>query len=108
MFYSGYTVQLKNNRFLGTFDNPAYFEEVGTLKASGNEGFVTENSGTASVETGATVNHGLAGTPTLVTVTAAESGPTDIYVSDVGASTFKINFGGGGTKQFYWYAEYQP
>jgi len=75
----------------------------------GNFGYVTKNSGlTGAIATGATVNHGLAGTPTAVSVTAAESGPTDIYVSDVGAATFAINYGGGGTKTFYWKAEYRP
>jgi len=74
-----------------------------------NIGFVTENSGiTGAIATGATVTHGLAGTPTKVLVTAAESGPTDIYVSAVGATTFVINYGGGGTKTFYWQAEYKP
>jgi len=74
-----------------------------------NQGYITENSGiTGAIATGATVTHGLAGTPTAVTVTAAESGPTDIYVSAVGASTFAINYGGGGTKTFYWQAEYKP
>jgi len=74
----------------------------------GNVGFCTENSGNASVATGGTVNHGLAGTPTSIIVTPTVTGLTDIYVSDVGSSTFKINFAGGGTNLFYWYAEYQP
>jgi len=71
-----------------------------------NVGYVTENSGiTGAIATGATVTHGLAGTPTSVTVTAAESGPTDIYLSGVGAANFAINFGGGGNKTFYWDAK---
>lgn len=66
---------------------------------------ITENRGvTSAIATGTTVSHGLSFTPTVVQVTAAESGPTDVYVSSVGASTFTINFGGGGSKTFYWSA----
>lgn len=73
--------------------------------ASGNTKLVTEASGvTSAIATGSTVSHGLSFTPTVVLVTPAESGPTDIYVSSVGASTFTVNFGGGGSKTFYWRA----
>lgn len=76
---------------------------------SDNSGFLTENSGlSAAISTGATVAHGLDVTPTVVTATAAESGPTDIYVTDIDATSFIINFGGGGAKTFYWDAEYRP
>ena len=68
--------------------------------------YVTDNSGvTGAIATGTAVNHGLAATPTSVVATAAETGPTDIYVDTVGATSFKINFGGGGNKTFYWKAE---
>jgi hypothetical protein len=74
-----------------------------------NQGFVTENEGiTGSIATGTAVDHGLDGTPDIVIVTAAESGPTDVYTSEVGATSFKINFGGGGNKTFYWRAIYKP
>jgi len=66
---------------------------------------ITENKGvTSAIATGSTISHGLSFTPTVVLVTAAETGPTDVYVSSVGASTFAINFGGGGSKTFYWQA----
>lgn len=100
-----------NNVIVGNVLNQT---KTASISGSGNIvkdnfGFVTENSGiTSAIATGATVTHGLDGTPTSVRVTAAESGPTDIYVSSVGASTFAINFGGGGSKTFYWYAEYIP
>lgn len=71
-------------------------------------GFRTENSGNATVSTGGTVTHGLGGIPTMVMVTAGTTGPTDVYVSAVGATTFAINFGGGGSALFYWKAEYRP
>ena len=74
--------------------------------ARGNVGYVTESQGlTTAISTGATVSHGLIATPNFVNVTAAETGPTDITVSAVGATTFVINFGGGGSKTFYWRAE---
>jgi hypothetical protein len=70
-----------------------------------NTGWVTQNFGvTAAIASGTAVNHSLDVTPTSVTVTAAESGPTDIYVTEVGATSFKINFGAGCNKTFYWYA----
>lgn len=71
-----------------------------------NVGYVTENGGvTSAIATGATVTHGCAATPTIVTVTALDSGPTDVYVSAIGATTFVINYGGGGTHVFAWEAK---
>lgn len=76
---------------------------------AGNLGLVTEAWGiSGAIATAGTVTHGLAGTPDSVVVTAAETGPTDIYTSAVGATTFAVNFGGGGNKTFYWYAKYIP
>jgi hypothetical protein len=70
-----------------------------------NSGWVTQAQGvTGAIASGTAVNHGLSVTPTSVVTSAAESGPTDIYVTEVGATSFKINFGGGGNKAFYWYA----
>jgi len=66
---------------------------------------LTNNKGlTAAIATGTAVNHGLRTTPTNVMVTAAETGPTDVYVDTVGTTSFQINFGGGGNKTFYWQA----
>jgi hypothetical protein len=70
------------------------------------DGKYTKNGGvTGAIATGTAVNHGLITTPTRLCVTAAESGPTDIYADTVGTTSFKINFGGGGNKTFYWKAE---
>lgn len=77
------------------------------------KGVFDHNSGvTAAIATGTAVSHGLfddgAGlTPTSVIISAAETGPTDIFSSAVGAATFTVNFGGGGNKTFYWIAEYE-
>lgn len=70
-----------------------------------NTGFVSQNFGvTAAIPTGSTVAHGLSKTPAAITVTAAETGPTNIYVTSVGSTSFTVNFGGGGSKTFYWEA----
>lgn len=60
---------------------------------------------TGAIATGATVAHGLASAPPNVLVTALDSGPTDVYVSAIGATTFVINYGGGGTHVFAWRAD---
>ena len=59
---------------------------------------------TSAIATGATVTHGLGATPSQVLVTAADSGPTNIYTTSKGATTFIINYGGGGTHVFDWMA----
>jgi len=75
-----------------------------------NYGFVTENSGTATISssTYVDVTHGLAGTPTAINVTPATSGTGDWYISDIGDTTFRINVANSGTYTFHWTAEYKP
>lgn len=74
--------------------------------ARGNLNYVSENGGvTAAIATGATVTHGITGTPESVQITALASGPTDIYVTSIGSSTFTVNFGGGGSHVFAWEAK---
>ena len=97
---------IENNIINGPVTANILWQGVNSLVRD-NIGFVTENEGiTAAIATGTAVTHGLAGTPTSITVTAAETGPTDISVDTVGAASFKINFGGGGNKTFYWQARY--
>lgn len=77
-----------------------------TLRVRNCRGYVNENGGvTAAIATGATVTHGMTATPTIVSVTALDSGPTDVYVASIGATTFTINYGGGGTHVFAWEAK---
>ena len=80
---------------------------VGTVtgyRVKGNIGYLSENSGKSDfISTGGTIAHGLAATPAYVNATAAEAGPTDIYVS-ADANNITVNFGGGGSKTFYWEA----
>lgn len=62
-----------------------------------NLGYVTENSGTGTLDNAATyevINHGLSVTPTVVNIAWREN-PTDSvgdwWVSDIGATSFKLN-----------------
>lgn len=98
-----------NNSVIG---NHVYgTDHVNTIIDSGannrirdNVGFVSENSGlSGAIATGATIAHGLDGTPVFASVAAAEAGPTDIHIS-VGAANITVNFGGGGNKTFFWRA----
>lgn len=85
-----------------------------TVKAIRNRGFVTENSGTATVASGNTfidVSHGLSITPGAediqVTPTNNLGSSTKFWISNFGASTFRINVDadpGGTTATFSWSA----
>ncbi len=84
--------------------------DIQNLHITGNLGFTTTFSGTATItsSTYVDVTHGLAGTPTVINVTPATSGTGDWYISDIGATTFRINVANSGTYTFYWTAEYKP
>ena len=77
-----------------------------------NFGYITENSGTATVASGSTtvvVNHGLAATPTRVLLTARLwSSANKAWVTGIGATQFTINVDadpGAGTAIFDWKAQ---
>lgn len=76
-----------------------------------NKGYITENSGSASITTGQTtvsVNHGLATTLTNVVITPTSStGGKDWWVSGKAASQFTINIDSTHTSDisFDWYGE---
>jgi hypothetical protein len=76
-------------------------------KIYANNGYVTENNGfSSSISTGGTIAHGLAGTPAIISVIALGApGPSGAAVSGVGATTFAVNWSGGGSYQFYWSAK---
>jgi len=77
-----------------------------TTRIRNNRGYVSENGGaTGSISTSAAVTHGCASIPTSVIITPLGVGPTDVYVSSIGATTFTINFGGGGSQAFAWEAK---
>lgn len=69
-------------------------------------GYLTEAHGeTSALASGAIVTHGLGSTPTSVILQTKDGSPTAIYPSDLGATTFAVNYTGGGTEVFYWYAK---
>jgi len=101
--------QIKNNDVFG--NDVSQIVKVGANSVvTGNIGFVTENSGTATISssTYVDVTHGLAGTPTTINVTPATSGTGDWYLSNIGDTTFRINVANSGTYTFHWTAEYKP
>ena len=76
-----------------------------------NIGFVTENSGSATITSGSTsvtVSHGLAGTPDVVTVTP--SGNLTVWVDSLTSSSFTIHCypAPSSDTTVYWVAEYKP
>jgi len=75
-----------------------------------NLGYVTENSGNATItaSTSVVVNHGLVGTPTSVQITRSAVGMGDFYVDTLTSTQFTIHVGNSGTWTLYWYAEYKP
>lgn len=70
-----------------------------------NIGYVRHNGGsTGAIATGANTAHGLATTPTRVTVTPKDTGVSNVYVTATGTNLV-INYTGGGTHDFWWTAE---
>jgi hypothetical protein len=104
-----------NNAFVdNVFDNcTSVFYIAGGISGTEikhNMGYVTENSGTATISSGTSVvvTHGLAGTPTVVTVTPRSTGYGTFAVTDRNSTTFTITVTTSGTYTFDWYAEYKP
>jgi len=98
VFYSGANEGIaRGNRFYG--NTLASILDVGTDNVyQNNIGYVTENSGAATVASGETtidVTHGLAITPSIndinVVPTNNLGNSTKYWLSDVGSSTFRIN-----------------
>ena len=102
-----------NNRVIGNKFSGITNNGTGNIIRS-NIGYVTENSGTATVLNTATsvvVTHGLASTPTRVFITPKEN-PTNAvtywWVDTLGATTFKINVNadpGASNLDFDWHAQ---
>lgn len=80
-------------------------DSSGTSRVNNNDGYVTENYGTSSaIATGATIAHGLATTPTYISLTAQSTGPSDVYAT-ADDTNITVNYTGGGTEIFYWEAK---
>jgi len=108
-----------NHTVLG---NIVYGNSAGQISVAGantrimyNHGFVTENSGSAIIASGAAsvvVPHGLAGTPDYISVTGAHTEVESCYVDTIGAVNFTIHKGGAGNvtadRTVYWEAVYKP
>jgi hypothetical protein len=109
--YGASSVLVRNNIISGFTANNIYVNS-GTFVYENNTGYVTENMGTATVPNGATyidVAHGLAITPSInnivVTPTNNMGSATKFWISNAGASTFRINVDadpGAGTATFSW------
>lgn len=97
-------IEIINNDLRGNTE--AIRNPPANARIQNNLGFVTNNGGkTAAIATGTTVNHGCVGTPDIVLVTPLATGPTNVTVSSITATTFTINFGGGGSHAFAWEAK---
>lgn len=92
-------IEITGNRWVdttGSITNNA----TGSVVIKDNPSFTTENSGTATIGSSddppsSTITHGIALTPTAsqirITPTSALGAATHWWISDVGATTFKIN-----------------
>lgn len=110
----GYVNMYKNNIFNGMTDGGIHLAVGSNSICTGNIGYVTENSGTATVANGATtvvVNHGLSVTPTAddITVTPTNSmgNATKFYIGTFTSTQFTITVNadpGATTATFAWKA----
>ncbi len=99
MIYNSSDVKASNNILFATATSRnLYFSGSSNLGLRNNIGYINENSGTATVASGATyvdVSHGLGITPSInninVTPTNNLGSATKFWISNVGASTFRIN-----------------
>jgi parallel beta-helix repeat protein len=102
---------IKNNYVVDGGDTISIYNIGTNTIITNNTGYVTENSGTATIPNGSTsivVNHGLATTPTRVQVTPTLlSNANKFWVTDKTATQFTINVDsdpGAGTAVFDWRA----
>lgn len=83
---------------LGDNDTGGFYSGDWTkVQVRNNAGFATENSGASSIASGQTtkvVAHGLAATPTVITIAFREQGDNDFgrwWVDTIGATNFTLN-----------------
>jgi len=105
-----YGCMIRDNMFVKQELNYTYTDlnvmlnRTASTQFRNNIGYKTESGGISpAIATGGSIAHGLIAAPAKVQVTAAESGPTDLYIG-VDATNITVNFGGGGSKTFYWSA----
>ena len=102
-------VEIADNDFYDTATVLEKGANVNNLIVRHNVGFVTENSGTATISASTTVtfNHGLAGTPTHVTCGFKAYGYGG-WKWSANSTQITITVITTGTYTFSWYAEYKP
>ena len=108
----GNRVQIKNND-IGNTTYPVYVSGITYAVINGNQGYVTENNGTASVANGGTIAHGLAGTPTSYSVTATVAKHIAVVTAVNGTNlTIGLHDDMGNpittAENVSWHAEYRP
>jgi hypothetical protein len=99
------TSQVKNNELTGA-NITTKMSNSGTGNIiKDNMGWVTENGGTSgAIASGATIANGLSAAPTIVNLTATDSGVSGIYYS-ADATNITVTYSGGGTHAFNWEAK---
>lgn len=113
VFYAG-----GDNNFC--YRNRFYNHSVSPLANAGtgndirwNSGYVTENSGSATILSGAstvTFAHGLTTTPTFVLVSGANAEVKDVFVYSLSSANIRADVGAAvsDNRTIYWQAEYNP
>ncbi|MGE3871172.1 MAG: hypothetical protein AB7F51_16885, partial [Pseudorhodoplanes sp.] len=97
-------VSVLDNNFFAAATAAMAGVSLGQCRTRNNRGYVSENGGmSAAIATGATIAHGLSGTPTVFHVTPTAA-CTDVYVT-ADAANLTVNFGGGGNVAFSWEAK---
>lgn len=88
-------------------------KSAATTRIKYNQGFVTENVGTATILNGQTSTgafaHGLSITPTIVLAVGSSADTEDLYIVSIGAVNLEISVAAGavgGNRTIYWKAEY--
>jgi hypothetical protein len=103
-FSGNENVRVYDNTLKGTFVT------IPNMDIKRNTGYITENFGAQEVyntNTTTTITHGLAGTPTSISLTPTWD--ASAYISGVDATEFNVTFTDPtATKNLYWEAYYSP
>lgn len=81
----------------------ALYTETG-ITVTNRKGLWVTRGPSGAVATGAAIAHGLPVAPTLVMLQQLDAVPTAVFPNTFGATTFVINYAGGGTHTFAWQA----
>jgi len=97
------------NYFIGTISygcGTADWYQVHDYDVFSGCNYIIQNASVASISssTTVTVNHGLSGTPDVVTVTLGTTGAGDYYVDTITSTQFTVHVANSGSYTVYWYA----